>query len=291
LEDNIDWEDAPEGTTHYDPTDEVYPWNKIGKCAWYYYNHGAWFRYVPFEQEDTNFESFIPRPEQTTETTCTEDSYTTPEADPFSEELKKKQSEEAILALYLEAINSKVGQDETEVITMEYLNELFYGDKPRWSSVNGDIKGCVTGEGTVSFAEESLRHLNEWVNEVCAISSEKDSNVSWYDYDKEELTGLPEKGEAVYDRLLQEDVEYLGKLHYEDTVILETRDGKCYDRCITNIKPLNYKDSPTRQARKEQHKLLEDLVRYVDNDLEGYTHEAGAIDLYNKGWRVSKEDV
>ncbi len=281
----INWEDAPEGTTHYDPNDKHNPWMKHFNEGWYYFDAwGCWADNPCKVSLDTR--DFVPKPETTV------DSYTDPKADPFNEALKEKQSEEAILALYLEAINSKVAQDETEVTTMEYLNELFSGEKTKWVSVNGDIKSCVSGEGTVTMSPVGLGLCNElFLEQIGSLREPKSTRASWYDYDKEELTGLPEKGEIVYDRHIQEDVAYLGKLFDEDTVILEAQEGRCYARLITHLKPLNYKDSPKRQARKEQHKLLEDLVGDVDSNLQGMTHKGGAIVLYNKGWRVSKEDV
>jgi len=194
--------------------------------------------------------------EQTTETP-----YTNHKADPFAASLNKPNPSQTSLADYLESIIANVDQEPKAFVV--------------------DMTAPVEQQG-----EDLLDFLFSKKD-----TEKKDSNVSWYDYDKEELTGLPDKGELVYDRLLQEDVEYLGKLFDEDTVILEAQEGRCYTRLITHLKPLNYKDSPTRQARKEQHKLLEDLVGHVDSNLQGYTHKGGAVELYNKGWRVSKEDV
>lgn len=260
----INWEDAPEGTTHYEPkTNGTYShfWNKLEKDVWYYYKCGAWVGYSYLDQVEADFESFIPKPEQPTEATYTEDSYTDPKADPFAASLNKTSPSQISLADYLESIISNVEQ----------------GPKPFVVDMTAPVE--QQGGDLLDFLFSKKE------------TEKEDSNVSWYDYDKEELTGLPEKGEIVYDRFLQEDVEYLGKLFDEDTVILEAQEGRCYTRLITHLKPLNYKDSPTRQARKEQHKLLEDLVGDVDSNLQGYTYKAGAIELYNKGWRVSKEDV
>jgi len=311
LEDNncvndtieINWEDAPEGTTHYDPRIGYAEWKKyLGEGVWYYYSTlleggGSCWKGTGYLSNEEH--RFIPKPEQTTEATCTEDSYTKPKADPFAAALNSSNPSKIGLADYLESIISNVEQEpKVFVVDMtapveqqgEDLLDHFFSKKKLDNA--GNLGEEPTGySGTVELSEATFKSLNEWVNKVHGLSHEEDSNVSWYDYNTEKLTGLPEKGETVYDRLLQEDVEYLGKLHYEDTVILETLEGKCYDRVITHLKPLNYKDSPTRQARKEQHKLLEDLVGDVDSNLQGYTHKGGAIELYNKGWRVSKEDV
>ena len=250
----INWEDAPEGTTHYDPTQDFYPWVRSERSVWYFY-YKPDEEWLPFSSQK-RIESVIPKPEQTTE-----NPYTNPKADPFVAALNKSNPSQYNLADYLESIYANVDQE------------------PKAFVVGMTTTVEQQGEDLLAFLFSKKETEN------------KDSNVSWYDYEKEALIGLPEKGETVYDRHLQEDVEYLGKLHYEDTVILETRDGRCYDRLITHLKPLNYKDSPTRQARKEQHKRLETLVGAVDSNLQGMTHKAGAIELYNKGWRVSKEDL
>jgi len=251
LEENtieINWEDAPEGTTHYDPNDKAYPWIKFAEGVWYCFG-ATTPKWLYATYGDMDVKHFVPKPEATT----TVDSYTDPKEDPFNQALKEKQSEEAILALYLEAINSKMAQDETEVITMEYLNELF-------------------------------------LNEVSTVQP-KSTRASWYDYDKEELIGLPEKGEIVYDKRSDTEVAYVGPYTDDVFCIVEDIHGVCHLNLKEVIVPLYYEDSPTRKARKEQHKLLEDLVGDVDSNLQGMTHKGGAIELYNKGWRVTKEDA
>lgn len=270
----INWEDAPEGTTHYDITDKDTPWMKHCNRRWYFF--GSWGDWTEYPLTQDEFTQLVRKPEATP----TADSYTNPKADPFTVSLKQRLTSQDNLAEYLKSIYDKVDQGDEDV-------DVFVIDMTASLEKQGeDMLNFLTSK------KEAEKYSTLFgLEEVEDILQKKDLNVSWYDYDKEELIGLPEKGEIVYDRHTQEDVEYLGKLHYEDTVILEDGIGRCYDRCITHLKPLNYRDSPKHQARKEQHKLLETLVGDVDRNLQGMTHKAGAIELYNKGWRVSKEDV
>ena len=278
----INWEDAPEGTTHYHTWIGKSPWVKKtdeGLITFYWHECIGW---VYWKYCHNNEKYFIERPSKvcTSNGTTTEDSYTNPKADPFTVSLKQRLTSQPNLEEYLKSIYDKVDQGDEDV-------DVFVIDMTASLEKQGeDMLNFLTSK------KEAEKYSTLFgLEEVEDILQKKDLNVSWYDYDKEELIGLPEKGEIVYDRHTQEDVEYLGKLHYEDTVILEDGIGRCYDRCITHLKPLNYRDSPKHQTRKEQHKLFETLVGDVDRNLQGYTHKAGAIELYNKGWRVSKEDV
>jgi hypothetical protein len=275
---DINWEDSPEGTTHYDPKGSAANYKRYVEETGKWENAGWLLSRNSKEREA----SYIERP--------VEAPYTTPEADPFSEALKQKQSGEAILALYLAAVNSKVAQDETEVITREHLNELFSDERTKWVSVNGDIKSCVTGEGTVMMSPVGLGLCNELFLEQIGAVQSKSTRASWYDYDREELIGFPEKGEKVYDAFAGQDVEYLGKFHNSSTVALENEKGSCYKRLTKNIRPLDYKEIPTYVECKEQHKQLEQLVRLIDEQL-GWDDKEDAIELYNRGWRVSKEEI
>ncbi len=255
----INWEEAPEGTTHYDTADKDTPWMKHCNRRWYFFDSwGDWTEYHLIQGEDTS--NFVPKPE----TTPTVDSYTNPKADPFAVSLKRCLTSQTNLEEYLESIYDKVDQEDEDF-------DVFVIDM------------------TASLEKQGEDMLNFLTSKKEA--EKKSLNVSWYDYDKEELIGLPEKGEIVYDKLNSIEVEYLGTMGCTGYLIVESYTGDCHEVESINIKPLNYKDSPTRQVRKEQHKLLEDLVGDVDYNLQGHTHKAGAIDLYNKGWRVSKEGV
>ncbi len=191
----------------------------------------------------------------------TENPYTNPKADPFAAALNKSNPSQYNLADYLESIYANVDQE------------------PKAFVVDMTTTVEQQGEDLLAFLFSKKETEN------------KDSNVSWYDYEKEEVIGYPTRGEPVTDKKSGTDMVYVGRYTDDDCCVVEAVEGRCYLVLKEYIAPLNYKDSPTRQVRKEQHKLLEDLVGDVDYNLQGHTHKAGAIDLYNKGWRVSKEDV
>jgi hypothetical protein len=275
----INWEDAPEGTTHYEPKSSnniSYFWNKLEEDVWYYYKHETWVEYTRYEKANTDFESFVPKPE-----TPTEDSYTTPEADPFSEALKKKQSEEAILALYLAAVNSKIEGAITftsEVITIpDYQGGHTHYGVPTYDSF---VESCTKLQEALTVKGWKLDLSEE------ATSQPKSTRASWYDYDKEELIGLPERGEKVYSVGTNRNVTFL-KVTGGESLLVECSDYGLRFSSKDNTKPLDYKESPTYIKRKEQHKQLEQLL---DEKLTGPTIKANAIQLYNRGWRVSKEE-
>jgi hypothetical protein len=272
-EQDINWEDAPEGATHYDIKDEHTPWMKNEEGVWYYYSRNGCWALLVFDYAEYSTESFIPK-----DTSVKENSYTQPKRDPFIDVLNKCISQKLTLEEYIATIPSDKEDNNLGNIVEDLLSDYFDIVEP--SEENPQPEDCF---GLVKQQEELAQ---KYLQKSFAAEEDTFKPVSWYDYEKEETVGLPEKGELVYDRHQQEDVEYLCKLHYEETFILETKDGKCYDSLITHIKPLNYKGCPTYKARKEQHKLLESLVGDVASRLQGYTYKAGAIELYNKGWRV-----
>ena len=52
----INWNEAPKGTTHCDTGCDRFPWMKLSHGLWYMYNtKGRWSSYKPTENELTYF--------------------------------------------------------------------------------------------------------------------------------------------------------------------------------------------------------------------------------------------